>query len=372
MTELLSVMILFSQNSQIAFCFKEEAADSLQTAASFFCRVPSNSSSKIHKLHSVSEAMTKLQILCRLLRPPSHSPFSSQQHRWMSSALSSHSQSLNNHAVIPSPSRIKTSTPVCSASLPLLPRPAVRCFGQPAAQTHPHLLNSGEVTPNITKEEYRRRRTMLVTMARNMFKGSNSVDDHLFVFPSACKVYMTNDIPYPFRQNSDFLYLSGFQEPNSVLVIHSSNSDSTASAGDNHQSILFVPKKDPCQELWEGPRSGKKGAVELTGVDSAYNYCELEQFLSCFCKDHHKFLLWYDFTNPVQSNFHSNIMLAMIGQERHKAMENTTRLMHNLRVKKSPAEVELMQQTVQIASEAFIDVMRFSHPQASLMVQGSH
>ena len=52
-----------------------------QTAASFFCRVPSNSSSKIHKLHSVSEAMTKLQILCRLLRPPSHSPFSSQQHR---------------------------------------------------------------------------------------------------------------------------------------------------------------------------------------------------------------------------------------------------------------------------------------------------
>ena len=260
---------------------------------------------------------------------------------------------------------MKMSAPVCSASLPSLSRPAVRCFGQPAAQTHPHLLSSGEVTPNITKEEYRRRRTMLVTMARNMVKGCNSVDDHLFVFPSACKVYMTNDIPYPFRQNSDFLYLSGFQEPNSVLVIHSSNSD-------NHQSILFVPKKDPCKELWEGPRSGKKGAVELTGIDCAYNYCELEQFLSCFCKDHNKFLLWYDFTNPVQSNFHSNIMLTMIGQERHKAMENTTRLMHNLRVKKSPAEVELMQQTVQIASEAFIDVMRFSHPQASLMVQGSH
>lgn len=299
--------------------------------------------------------MKQVQLLSKLLRSP-QCRFKSQ-HRWMSAALSSEAY----HQHISSPLLMKTPTPARFTSLPLLS--PVRWFGQPAAQTHPHLINSGEVTPNITKEEYQKRRTMLVTKARNMFKGHTSVDDHLFIFPSACRVYMTNDIPYPFRQNSDFLYLSGFQEPNSVLVIHSSNS--TTSSGVDHRSILFVPKKNAYKELWEGPRSGKKGSVELTGVDCAYNYNELDQFLSNFCRDHSKFLLWYDFINPVQSHFHSHVMSTMIHQERHKAMENTTRLMHRLRVKKSPAEVDLMRQTVQIASEAFVDVMKFSRPQAS-------
>ncbi|KAK7097129.1 hypothetical protein V1264_004150 [Littorina saxatilis] len=237
--------------------------------------------------------------------------------------------------------------------------PPVRWFGQPAAQTHPHLLNTGEVTPNITKEEYRRRRCMLVKDARNMFAGFREVEDHILIFPSARRVFMTNDIPYPFRQNSDFLYLCGFQEADSVLVIHSSKSFSSSH---NHRAALFVPKKDPYKELWEGSRSGAEGALELTGVDSAHNYNELEQFLSGFCKDHSKFMLWYDFVNPPQDGFHTGVMSQMIGEERHKAVENTQKLMHGLRVKKSPAEVELMTQTVQIASEAFVEVMKFSRP----------
>ncbi|KAK7489851.1 hypothetical protein BaRGS_00018873 [Batillaria attramentaria] len=239
----------------------------------------------------------------------------------------------------------------------------VRRFGQPAAQTHPHLLSSGEVTPGITKEEYRGRRSMLVSLALKSTKGVNAVKDHIFVFPSASKVYMTNDIPYPFRQNTDFLYLSGFQEPDSVLVIQSCSPDE--SSGNDHKSFLFVPKKDPAKELWEGPRSGVEGAITLTGVDDAFNFDQLEKFLEQWCKDYNQFMLWYDYVQPVQSYFHTHVMSQVICQERHKAIENTTRLMHHLRVKKSPAEVELMRQSIEIASESLVEVMKFSRPQVN-------
>ncbi|XP_076467817.1 xaa-Pro aminopeptidase 3-like [Babylonia areolata] len=236
----------------------------------------------------------------------------------------------------------------------------VRCFGQPVAHTHPHLLSSGEVTPNITKEEYRERRSRLVGRARSREGSLSSITGHLFIFPSACRVYMANDIPYPFRQNSDFLYLCGFQEPNSVLVIQAK--DDAGVSADNHTAILFVPKKDPHKELWEGPCSGKEGTVELTGVDSAYNYSDLEGFLYNFCNQHHNFKLWYDFISPVQNKFHRDVMSQMIGQERHGAVETTRKLMHELRVVKSVAEVELMKQSVEIASQAFGSVMRYSQP----------
>lgn len=208
-------------------------------------------------------------------------------------------------------------------------------------------------------EEYRRRRTSLVSLAQNKCKG-NSVKDHIFVFPSASKVFMTNDIPYPFRQNTDFLYLCGFQEPDSVLVILSSLD--CLSSTDNHKSVLFVPKKDPDKELWDGPRSGTDGALFLTGVDSALNFEELESYLAQFCRDHGQFMLWYDYIQPVQTHLHTHVMCEMIHQERHKGIENTTPLLHQLRLKKSSAEIELMKQTVEIASNAFMEVMQFSRP----------
>ncbi|KAL8558452.1 hypothetical protein ACOMHN_052270 [Nucella lapillus] len=250
----------------------------------------------------------------------------------------------------------RTKPPDISSSLGA---PAVvRHFGQPVAHTHPHLLNSGEVTPNITKEEYRKRRRRLVAKARSMCKNLSPSTPHIFVFPSASRVYMTNDIPYPFRQNSDFLYLCGFQEPNSVLVIQSKVDDT-----ENHTAVLFVPRKDPHQELWEGPCSGKDGAVELTGVDCAYNSGDLEGFLYDLCNQRPKFMLWYDFTSPVQDRLHRNVMSQLIGQEQHSAVETARKLTHPLRVKKSFAEAELMKQSVGIASQAFVDVMRFSRPE---------
>lgn len=65
----------------------------------------------------------------------------------------------------------------------------------------------------------------------------------------------------------DFLYLSGILEPDSALVLHGK--------GRPDQAILFVPRRDPGRELWDGPRSGKDGAAALTGVERVHSTEEL-------------------------------------------------------------------------------------------------
>lgn len=65
----------------------------------------------------------------------------------------------------------------------------------------------------------------------------------------------------------DFLYLSGILEPDSALVLYGK--------GRPDQAILFVPRRDPGRELWDGPRSGKDGAAALTGMERVHSTEEL-------------------------------------------------------------------------------------------------
>ncbi|CAH1776311.1 unnamed protein product, partial [Owenia fusiformis] len=230
-----------------------------------------------------------------------------------------------------------------------------RYFGQPSAQTHPHIISKEEeVTPAITKEEYAQRRNTLMS---NLSKyGINKDSSNILIIPSAEKQYMTHDIPYPFRQNTEFLYLCGFQEPDSALVIF--NEGKTSS----HKSVLFVPKRDPNSELWDGPRSGIDGAIALTGIDEAYNMSELELFLNKYLTHSNKFTLWYDTQRTPVPNVHNSTISEFIKQKKHCSIENPKRLLHMQRLLKSPAEIELMRHTTEVASQAFIDVMAFSHP----------
>lgn len=97
--------------------------------------------------------------------------------------------------------------------------------------------------------------------------GASSNSSHIVIVLSHPIRYMTNDIPYPFHQNQDFLYLTGIMEPDSALVMYGS--------GKPDQTVLFVPRRDPGRELWDGPRSGKDGAAALTGLERVHSTEEL-------------------------------------------------------------------------------------------------
>ncbi len=172
---------------------------------------------------------------------------------------------------------------------------------------------------------------------------------------------MADEIPYPFRQNSNFLYLCGFQEPDSVLVLENIPGRNLP----EHKSTLFVPKRDPHRELWDGPRSGIEGALEFIGVDEAYAVDTLSEALHrCSLRDN--LVVWYDFhqSTGVHEVLHRDVISHLVTPCRSNgsAVNSLEQTMHSLRIIKSLAECNLMRTSVAIASEAFREVMKFSCP----------
>ena len=139
-----------------------------------------------------------------------------------------------------------------------------------------------------------------------------------------------------------------------MLILH------TAPQG--QKSVLFVPKRDPDRELWDGPRSGDIKAGELTGVTEARNIDQLEHYLADYCKQFSQYIIWYDYIRPKHKDFHTSIFNEFLNQDTKRALQSSVQLLHTQRLIKSPAEIELMKTSVDIASEAFVEVMKYSYP----------
>ncbi|XP_073500259.1 xaa-Pro aminopeptidase 3 isoform X1 [Phyllobates terribilis] len=246
--------------------------------------------------------------------------------------------------------RFSTRTQQLSLNLPK------RYLGQPSPFTHAHLLKQGEVTPGLTQTEYALRRHKLMSQIHTESQALGLDTDHAAVFLSSAVMYMSNDIPFPFHQNNDFLYLCGFLEPDSILLLQSRPGHCMPS----HTATLFVPRRDTGRELWDGPRSGPDGAVALTGVDEAY---PLEEFKHIFPRLlDKKITLWYDYMRPPHHSLHSNFIQPLVesNAKLKDRIKFTQRLTQRLRLIKSQAEIDLMKKAGHISSHAFIETMHWS------------
>ncbi|KAM4721791.1 xaa-Pro aminopeptidase 3 [Rhinophrynus dorsalis] len=229
-----------------------------------------------------------------------------------------------------------------------------RCLGQPSPFTHPHLLKPGEVTPGLTQTEFSLRRHKLMSLIQKEAQVLGGTTDHAVIFLSNPTLYMTSDIPFPFHQHNDFLYLCGFLEPDSILLLESRPGQTLPS----HTAKLYVPRRDPGRELWDGARSGIDGAISLTGIDEAFT---TEEFKHVVSKLHDEGVtLWYDCTRPPHPTMHSNFLQPLMEfRARSKNRIRPVRhLVQQLRLVKSQAELEIMKQAGSISSQAFIETMR--------------
>src|SRR5438094_2815641 len=93
----------------------------------------------------------------------------------------------------------------------------------------------------------------------------------IVILKAATSVARNHYHEYPFRQNSDFYYLTGFNEPDAVLVL--------APKRKNGEFILFNRVRDREKEIWDGYRAGQEGARDLFGADEAFPIDELEKRL---------------------------------------------------------------------------------------------
>lgn len=192
-----------------------------------------------------------------------------------------------------------------------------------------------------------RRQRLMETIKAYSTTNHRAAKQHLIVIPSGTKKFISASIPYVFRQNSDFLYLSGCLEQDSILVLEISEKSS--------KSIMFLRPKDKNAELWDGIRTGPENAIELFGVDQAFPVSNFQSFVEKF-KAQSGSLVWYDEKNSDQKG------LSEIVNPNKETIETPTKFIHTLRWIKSEAEIELMRRTCDIASEAINYIMRTSQP----------
>jgi Xaa-Pro aminopeptidase len=196
----------------------------------------------------------------------------------------------------------------------------------------------------ITKKEYQARRHELAARL-----PSNSIA----LIPAAPDVLRNGDAHYRFRQDSDFYYLTGFNEPEALLVITS---------GTKSESFLFNRPRNPAQEQWVGKRLGQEGACEVLGVNAAYPITELETHLPDLLIDRQAIYYAID-RSPIWEKRIKAAWQLVKGQVRRgiNAPESFCDLAPHLgemRLFKSKAELELMRRAAQISAAAHERAMR--------------
>ncbi len=168
------------------------------------------------------------------------------------------------------------------------------------------------------------------------------------IFRSAPMVVMHNDVEYTYRQDSDFFYLTGFNEPEAVAVL--------APHHPEHQFILFVQPKDPEKETWTGYLHGVEGAKEIFAADEAYSIEELDEKLPQYLEkaDRIYYHLGRDKTFNTNVLKHWQKLIATFPRRGTgpTALEDTNFILHPLRLLKTAAELDNIRQATAISAQA--------------------
>jgi Xaa-Pro aminopeptidase len=196
--------------------------------------------------------------------------------------------------------------------------------------------------------EYAQRREQVMT---KIGKGTA-------IFRSAPMAVMHNDVEYNFRQDSDFFYLTGFNEAEAVAVL--------APHHEEHRFILFVQPKDLERETWTGYRVGVEAAKEQFGADEVYPIAELDAKLPQYIEkaDRIYYHLGRDqaFNNKVLHHWRQQLAVYPKKGYGPIALEDPAPVLHPLRQIKSAAELDRMRQAAKIAVEAHNHVRAFAKP----------
>ncbi len=194
----------------------------------------------------------------------------------------------------------------------------------------------------------RRRRALLRALGR----------DGLAILPAAGEVIRNRDVHYPFRQSSDFSYLTGFPEPDAVAVL--------APGRKEGEVILFCRPRDPEREQWDGARAGVEGAVAAYGADQAFPLSDLDAQMPGLIDGRAR--LYYpvgadrDFDARVLGWVNLVRANARKGANPPDTFVTIESLLHEQRLRKSPAELRVMRRAARISAEAHRHLMRVCRP----------
>ncbi len=177
------------------------------------------------------------------------------------------------------------------------------------------------------------------------------------IIPSAREATRSNDTQYRFRQDSDFLYLTGFEEPEAIAVVAPAR---------EQKYTLFVRPRDPEREIWDGRRAGVEGAKSEYGADEALPTVEFDEKLQDILDGAEKLYYRLGVNPDLDDTIIRQIarMRALNRKPIHppQTIVDPATIVHEMRVLKSPEEIELMQRAADIAAEAHVEAMKAARP----------
>ncbi len=199
----------------------------------------------------------------------------------------------------------------------------------------------------FNQKEFQSRRDLLL---KKMGEG-------IAIIPTASEVIRNRDSHYPYRFDSYFYYLTGFKEPESVVILM---------AGDNPKCILFCRDKDMEREIWDGFRYGADDAKTEFGFDEAYSINELDAVVLKLLVNQTKL-----FFSLGESKAWDGRVTGWINTLRTQArsgvhvpdnVADVRQLVDEMRLVKSPFEIDLMRRSANIAAAAHNRAIRFAKP----------
>lgn len=201
----------------------------------------------------------------------------------------------------------------------------------------------------IDVEEFARRRAQLMRLMGR---------DTIAVLPAAPVQQRNNDVEYAYRQDSDFFYLTGFNEPESVAVL--------VPGREQAEFILFVRDRDPERETWDGKRAGPAGATRRYGADDAFPIADIDEILPGLLENrarvYYPMGAYADF--DVRMRGWVNGLRARAKHGKHAPYEFVAlqHVLHDMRLYKSRGELGLMHESALIASRAHVRAMQRTRP----------
>lgn len=198
-----------------------------------------------------------------------------------------------------------------------------------------------------TNEFSKRREELLRSL------GKNSIA----VIPSAQMTVRNRDVEHEFRQDSDFFYLTGFEEPNAMLVL--------APNRKHGETILFCQERNPEIELWTGKRMGPENATAQLGVDDAFPIDDVDDILPGLIENKKKL-----FFTLGQNEQQDKRLITYLNKAKEQARSETgapqklinlSTLLHEMRLHKSANEIAKMRKAAKITAMAHAHAMKNCH-----------
>ncbi len=201
----------------------------------------------------------------------------------------------------------------------------------------------------IKMTEYAKRRKALMQQI-----GENGI----IILSSAPEILRNGDSHYQYRQNSDFYYLTGFNEPEAILVLAPKRKEG--------EYILFNREKDALREMWEGERAGQKGACKDYLADQSFPSSEFSKILPELLMGreaiHCSLGMQTEFDNHIITALNKLRVTIRSGTQWPRSIVDIGPSLHEMRLFKSSAEIALMQKAADITTKAFLRAMKACKP----------